>query len=391
MVSRMGIVCAFALGSHASFMKVALTLLSGIGYGGMTYFQNLIPALARADKKNEYHLFVPQGHPLCNAVRQPNFIFHECLRNNHSALKRFLWEQLVLPRELKKYNIDILFTAKNMNVFLASCKTVIAGRNMEPLAYREYDNAWQLNRRSWIKWQFTKWSVAKADHIVAVSQAVKDRFVKRFPGIEKRVTVVYNGNPVTPPHLPLDKGRQGGVKPFLLTASKFVAYANQLNLLEGYALLRKRMPDVPPLWLAGGVHDKKYFAKMKEFVRHNGLHDRVKFLGLIPHDRLLELMHSAQAFIFPSTLESCPHTLIEAMACGVPIAASTTPPMPEICGKAAVYFNPHDPDDIAKKMEHVLLEKFLREKLHSDALERSAFFTWEKTARELVAVFDRLF
>ena len=384
-------------------MKIALTLLSGIGYGGMTYFQHLIPALATVDKKNEYHLFVPIGHPLVETVQQTNFIFHACIRNNQSALKRFLWEQLVLPWQLKKYHIDILFTAKNLNIFLAPCKTIIAGRNMEPLAYCEYDNAWQLNWSSWVKLQFTKWSVRTADHIVAVSQGVKDRLVARFPGIEKKITVVYNGNPVdNSPQTPLTlrggasdvpplriRGGEEGLR-FILSASKFVAYANQLNLLKGYALLCERMPDVSSLWLAGGVHDKKYFAKVQEFVRNSGLQNKVKFLGLIPHDRLLELMRSAQAFIFPSTLESCPHTLIEAMACGAPIATSITQPMPEICGKAAIYFDSNNPKDIAEKIDLVLSDTFLQEQLRSDGLQRSTFFTWKKTAQGLLSVFTNI-
>ena len=96
-------------------MKIAMTLLSGIGYGGVTYFNNLIPALGVVDRENEYHLFVPQGHSLITRMYKENFIFHECIKNNQSALKRFLWEQLILPFKLKEYKVDVLFTEKNLN------------------------------------------------------------------------------------------------------------------------------------------------------------------------------------------------------------------------------------------------------------------------------------
>ncbi|KKU14137.1 MAG: mannosyltransferase B-like protein [Parcubacteria group bacterium GW2011_GWC2_45_7] len=388
----MGIICAFALVPCASFgMKIAMTLLSGIGYGGVTYFNNLIPALGVVDRENEYHLFVPQGHSLITRMYKENFIFHECIKNNQSALKRFLWEQLILPFKLKEYKVDVLFTAKNLNVFLASCKTVISLRNMEPLAYQEYKNDWKLNAVLWIKLVLTKWSVRKADHVVAVSQAVKDRIIARIPDAEKKITVVYNGNPVPSPvpiavEAPYPIGRGKG-EDYILTASKFVAYSNQLNLLRGYAELVKRRSETPPLWFAGGVHDAKYFDKVRAYVENNKLTGRVGFLGLVSHDRLLELMSGASLFVFPSTLESCPHTLIEAMACGVPIVTSNTPPMPEICENSALYCDPNDPEDIANKIERVLSDSPLRERLVQNGLTHAEFFTWDKTARKLVKVF----
>lgn len=369
-------------------MKIAMSLLSGVGYGGVVYFNNLIPALAKADVVNEYHFFISKSHPFIEALRQDNFVFHECVKNNQSALKRFLWEQFILPRELKRLKIDIMFTAKNINIFLSPCKTIIAIRNMEPLRYGEYKNDWMLNLFSWIKFKLTKLSIKKADKVVAVSEAVRDYLEKLFPGIGKKIHVIYNGNPVNIEavnFLPkIDES-------FLLTASKFVAYANQLNLIEGYAILSKKYKNSPPLWFAGGVHDKQYFKQVHNRVQELGLVEKIKFLGIVPHEKLLSLYKSAQGFLFPSTLEACPHTLIEAMACGVPIATSNVPPMSEICQDAALYFNPYDPKDIVKKIELILSNKLLQARLRSDGLERSVFFTWEKTAVSLLKIFKDIY
>lgn len=368
-------------------MKIAMTLLSGVSYGGATIFNNLIPALVAADSENEYHLFVPEGHPFLSVVKQKNFILHECVRRNQSALKRFLWEQFILPRELKRYKVDILFMAKNINILLAQCRTIIALQNMEPLAYREYDNDWKLNVASRIKWYLNKWSVHKADHVVAVSEAVKDRAVRCFPGIEKKVSVVYNGNPV-PQQVEAPGNPVSPISsPFILTASKFIAYANQLNLIRAYLRLCEKNPNTPPLWFAGGVHDRKYFEQVQKFVENNGLNKRVKFLGLVPQKRLFELMRQAQVFVFPSTLEACPHTPIEAMSCGAPIAASSTPPMPEICKDAAIYFDPMSPDDIARVIEQLLTGDKKRDELRERGPVRARFFNWDKTAKSMIHIF----
>ena len=390
-------------------MKIAMSLLSGVGYGGRTYFENFIPALVERDGTNEYHLFVPRGHDLMSRIASPRVIFHECMGARTSSIQRFLWEQIVLPRRLKQLDIDCMFTAKSMNIFFAPCKMIIASRNLEPFFYKEYENDWRLNVVLWVKRQLHIWSLKTADAVVAVSRAVKDRLIELFPRVTERVTVVYNGNPVTPPVIlegakATDRIQDKGLdsiataspslqndNSFILTASKFVAYANQLNLLKAYRLLCDRHGAVPALWFAGGTHDKMYFAKCGDFVKENGLEKKVRFLGLVSQQELFELYCRARLFVFPSTLESCPHTLIEAMACGAPIVASATPPMPEICADAALYFDPHDPQDIAQSIESVLWRDAERVRLSQAATARAHVFTWERTADEMVQVFEKVF
>jgi glycosyltransferase involved in cell wall biosynthesis len=76
------------------------------------------------------------------------------------------------------------------------------------------------------------------------------------------------------------------------------------------------------------------------------------------------------------------------MACGVPIATSNVPPMPEICEDAAVYFDPYDPDDIAKKIDSVLSDEALRRTLIRTSHKRCRYFDWETIAGELIKVFN---
>lgn len=366
-------------------MRIALTLLSGIGYGGMTYFRNLLPVLTAIDLANEYHCFVPGGHPLVSSLHAPNVIFHEVVGATTSTLDRFRYEQFALPAELRRHHIDLLYTAKNLAVFRAPCPQVIAIRNMEPFRYRAFENPFSLNVQSRIKWELTKRSIRLASRIVAVSNAVRDAVIERFPNAAPKVHVVYNGNPVMQA---ASCKPQAASLPFLLSASKFVAYANQLTLVEGYARLVAKRPDAPPLWFAGGVHDARYFERVRDRVTALRLTDRVRFLGLIPQEELYVLMRQATAFAFPSMLESCPHTLLEAMACGAPIATSNVPPMPELCGDAAVYFDPRDPDAITTTIARLLNDAALRERLITAGRTRAQEFTWEKTARGLLSTFE---
>ncbi len=365
-------------------MRIALSLLSGVSYGGVTYFNNLLPELVNTDRDHEYHFFVSGGNPLKESLESENVIFHEVLKTNESGLKRFLYEQLILPFQLRKRGIDIVFTAKNMNIFFARCKTVIAIRNVEPFVYKDYKNSRKLNTLSWLKWQLTRVSVRKADKIVAVSRGVKSRLEEHFPKMIDKVHVIYNGNPV---HVPPTVGDRGD---YILSASKFVAYANQLSLIKGYAELVARRPDVPSLWFAGGVHDQSYFDSVMAAVQENGLDTKVRFLGLVPQKELFEMYAKARAFVFPSTLEACPHTLIEVMSCGTPIATSTHQPMPEICEKGAVYFEAFDPSSISQALERVIFDEGVRDEITAAASARHPYFTYARTAEGMNDLFSQL-
>ena len=117
---------------------------------------------------------------------------------------------------------------------------------------------------------------------------------------------------------------------------------------------------------------------------------KVKILGLVEHSKLIELYFNATAFIFPSTLEACPHTLIEVMSCQVPMAVSNINPMPEICKDAAIYFNPIKKDEIAQSIKRLLFDDKLRIQLSNASLKRVRFFDWDKSAERLVKIFEEL-
>jgi len=368
-------------------MRIAISTLSGIGYGGRTYFMNFLPALTGADKLNEYFIFARKQSIDDFQIKQANVHFIAYNEVMRFSLFRFCWEQFVLPVKLKKMNIDVLFTAKNLNVYLASIATVIAIRNMEPFFYRQYKNNWKLNGISAMRFILTKLSMKKAKQIIAVSEFTKNHIAKFFPDTKPKIHVVYNGNPVSIEHSP-SKETSAPKEKYLLTSSKYVAYANQLKLLEGYALLHRQIDNIPPLLMAGGIHDIEYFNKVQMIITETKLTEKVRILGLVDHSELIELYLKAFVFIFPSTLEACPQTLIEAMACGLPIAASNIAPMPEICKSAAIYFDPDSKKDIAEKIHLLLSDSNLRTLLSERAIKRSQIFNWNKTAIDTLKVIE---
>jgi glycosyltransferase involved in cell wall biosynthesis len=126
-------------------------------------------------------------------------------------------------------------------------------------------------------------------------------------------------------------------------------------------------------------------------VRHEvarlGLQRRVRFLGHVRKDRLTALYRGAACVVLPSRDEGFGLPVLEAMAVGTPVVASTAGALPEIAGEAAVLVPPRDPAALAEGVELALAD---RDRLRTLGLERSRLFTWQETARRTAAVYEEL-
>jgi glycosyltransferase involved in cell wall biosynthesis len=111
-------------------------------------------------------------------------------------------------------------------------------------------------------------------------------------------------------------------------------------------------------------------------------------MGYVDHDDLPALHAASSGFVFSSACENAPMTLIEALACGSPIACSDAASMPEICGEAALYFDPYDPADIATALRTLVTSPERRSDLSAAALERASAFSWSRAAEQTLAVFE---
>ena len=112
----------------------------------------------------------------------------------------------------------------------------------------------------------------------------------------------------------------------------------------------------------------------------------VRFTGYIADADLPALLSGALAFVFPSLYEGFGMPLLEAMACGTPVLASSTSALPEIAGDAALLIDPEDTAAIAAGMERLASDAGLRADLRVRGLARAAQFTWERCAQETLAV-----
>jgi glycosyltransferase involved in cell wall biosynthesis len=209
----------------------------------------------------------------------------------------------------------------------------------------------------------------RAATVVVPSVYVRDRAMDMLGLAEERVRVIPHG---------VDHERfrcgQETREPFLLYPAYGWPHKNHARLLSAFEVVRRERPDLR-LVLTGGGHDG---LRLPE-----GAESR----GRVSVQELATLYRRASALVFPSLHEGFGLPVLEAMASGCPVACSNTTSLPEVCGPAAVYFDPRSTDDIAAGILRVLAEG---DRLAERGVERAGGFTWEGAAAEYERVYRSL-
>ncbi|MEK7215932.1 MAG: glycosyltransferase family 1 protein, partial [Chloroflexota bacterium] len=237
-------------------------------------------------------------------------------------------------------------------------------------------------------------SVRNAKLVLADSESTRSDIIRYFGASPDRVAVVYGGvsdsfRPVSDPAaLSAMRERYGLPTAYLLGVGRIEPRKNWAGLLTAYRSLRDRMPDAPPLVIAGGRG--WLFQPIFDAVDELGLSNQVRFLGYIPDSDLPALLTGATCFLFPSFYEGFGLPPLEAMACGTPVIAGNTSSLPEVLGEAALFIDPRDISSIADAMFQVLMRRELRDDLRLQGLERVQGFRWQHAAARLAAAYHLL-
>jgi len=208
-------------------------------------------------------------------------------------------------------------------------------------------------------------SVHASRIVIAVSEHVRDDLVARLGIPGERVRVVYHG-------VDHDRFTPGDAarEPYLLYPANWWPHKNHARLLEAFALVRRERPDLR-LVLTGAGHPASLPA---------GVESR----GRVSDEALVDLYRRASALVFPSLYEGFGLPALEAMACSCPVAVSRVAALPEVCGDAAVYFDPASVEDVARGIVEVL------DRPPAGGPERARRFTWEEFAHRHDAVYREL-
>ncbi|HYO83277.1 MAG TPA: glycosyltransferase family 1 protein [Bryobacteraceae bacterium] len=218
----------------------------------------------------------------------------------------------------------------------------------------------------------------KADVVVCVSAFTAGQVHELLGVPRERLRVVHHG--VRKLQVP-DAVRE----PVVLTTGAIQARKNTLRLVKAFSVL-------PPPWrlvLAGspggyGAQD------VLDAVANSPVRSRIEIAGYVSDGKLASLYARASIFAFVSLDEGFGMPVLEAMAAGVPVIASNTSAIPEICGDAAVYVDPHREESVAAELVRVAAAEALREDLRTKGFSRASGFTWDRAADQTLAAYREL-
>jgi glycosyltransferase involved in cell wall biosynthesis len=200
-----------------------------------------------------------------------------------------------------------------------------------------------------------------------------------------KIEVVYLG--VDEGWFGVDAGARPQPNPYFVFVGNVKAHKNVAGLVDAFRLVAERVP-----------HDLVIVGKKEGFITGDrrveasaaALGGRVKFTGLVDEALLKRYVACAEALVLPSFYEGFGLPPLEAMACGCPAIVSDRASLPEVCGDAALYCNASDVADIAARMLEVATNGALRAQLREKGPARARQFTWDRCARETVALIERL-
>ena len=369
-------------------MEVTAALTQGGGIG--RYTRELLRALARVDAANHYALFYASREPR-HALPPLGANFHTRALPFHDVWLARLWGRARVPAPVE-------WITGAVDVYHSPDFTLPPTRRGTRTLLTVHDLSFVRDPGSAAPGLLTYLnavvprSVARADHVLADSFATRDDLIDLYKTPANKISVLYCGvedvfRPITDPAALAAvraKYRLGGA-PFVLAVSTLQPRKNYVRLLE--ALARMADPELR-LVFAGGkgwLYDSIFAA-----VERLGLRERVTFMGFVDDADLPALYTAARILAYPSLYEGFGLPMLEAMACGTPVVASTASCLPEVAGDAALLIDPYDVAALAEALTRAHTDEPLRATLIDLGRRRAAGFRWDESARQLIALYTRL-
>ena len=370
------------------------------GFG--RFARKMVEALGNAATNHQFVVFVDR--PSVGQVAIPETMqtvavdVREAPSKAASASgRRSVGDMLAMGRAVARARLDAIYFPASYSFFPVwnAGKVVVTMHDTLALAHPEWVFPSGKGRLAW--WAKERAAAFWADRIVTVSESARRDLMAWFRLPEERVKVVTEG----PDHAfsPGEANASSdeilktyGIVPgsrYLLYVGGLSPHKNLLRLIHAYANLGETDAR---LILVGDMGDvfHTHVPELRQAIDQHNLGDRVHFTGFVPDPELAHLYRRAYALVQPSLMEGFGLPPVESMACGTPVLSSTAGSLPEVVGDAGWFFDPTDTAAMTARMSALLDDREARDRLATQALQRSRQFTWERAARALLDCFDEL-
>ncbi|CAN5194046.1 glycosyltransferase family 1 protein [soil metagenome] len=303
------------------------------------------------------------------------------------------WTQFALPVNLflKKPRPSVFFTPSHYAPRFSPVPTVISLMDLSYIHFPELFTKKDLYQlKNW-----TAYSVKKAQRIFTISNASKNDIIKVYHIAEDKIDVLYPGIKTTmhlEPHIyPMNElqSKYGIGKEYILFVGTLQPRKNIKRLIEAFSQIVKQKEHVNLQLVIVGKKGWQY----EEIIAAPALYEvssSVKFLDFVEDADLALLYSHAICYVLPSLYEGFGLPVLEAMKHDCPVITSNVSSLPEAGGDAALYVNPTDTKDIAKKIAMLVTDKDLRKELIQKGRKQVEKFSWEKTAQKALSILEEV-
>lgn len=364
-------------------MKIGIDgrLWSQTGVG--RYIRNLTINLSEIDKNNSYVLFV---------LKSDKKEVEEKIKNKEWKIvtANLKWhsikEQLRFPGIIKKEKLDLMhFPYFSIPVFYRRPYIV----TIHDLIFHHYVSGASSTLPLWllgfkvIAYRIVVANAARVSkRVIAVSDFTKKDIMDTLRIDKSKIEVIYEAAD----DLNKSQKKEEKIKNYFLYVGNVFQHKNVGLLLESFKVLANEDPSLRLVFV--GSNDFLY-KKLKDYVGKNFKEDKVHFLENVNDQRLSELYRGAIALVRTSLMEGFSLPPLEALENDCLVLASDIPVHREVFGDSIIYFDQFKSDDILSKMKYVLsLPSSEKEKFIRKGLAQAKRYSWEKTARETLRVYE---
>ncbi len=391
--------------------RILINALSSTAGGGTTYLQNVLPRLDRFDVLNHYVVLVPPEHYEHYLPLASEHLKIETVSPPGGAIGRAVWEQTFLRAYVRRNRIGVMVSLGNFAVLGTRVPQVLFSRND---LYFSEDFEKDLKGRGQqmmlmthrMKSRLARASIRQAQINITPTKAFADR-IRHEDGLSDiRFEVLpfgFDPDLFSSSSQALETSQLGKLRPGddyvrILYVSHYNYFRNFETLIRALPLIRGEIREslgkevllvLTTDIREGAVYGGYDATEASRLIDQLGLRNSIAMLGPVEYGRLHHLYSECDLFVCPSYSESFGHPLLEAMALGMPVVSAARPVHREICGDAALYFQPFDEADLATKCIRMLTDDELRQTLTERGHQRAKDFSWDTHVRKLIRLIER--
>lgn len=305
---------------------------------------------------------------------------------------KYLWTQIRLWWELLLSPPDVLLVPAHTIPLLPIRRQTRVLVNVHDVGFKRFPELYKPIQ-VWYHDLTMKRIKARADLIITISEFSKQEIIDLYKVPPEKIKVVYLGfdrqvyHEQAAEEIAAVKEKYGLADPYLLYVGRLEKKKNIGNIVKAFALARASQEDATgglKLVLAGSSGNQ--YEEIKKIITDLKLEKEIILTGYVAQEDLPKLMAGARAFIFPTLYEGFGLPILEAMACGAPVIASNALPHTEVGGAAALYADPHSPEELSNAIIKVLESDDFRAKVVESGFLRAREFSWRQTAEAIYKI-----